>query len=97
MTQRWTCTECDFIGGLEEFDSVQDPKEEGHWWWICPKCRAADHVTDICDEPGCRERSTCGFPVDDERRYRRTCWEHSKFKLRDTLEALSIPVGTPRQ
>jgi hypothetical protein len=30
----------------------------------------------LCDEPGCKERSTCGFPTPSG--YRRTCGEHYK-------------------
>jgi len=32
----------------------------------------------ICDEPGCFEDVSCGFPT--ENGYRRTCYEHSHFK-----------------
>ena len=35
-------------------------------------------VIDLCDEPGCYEASSCGFPTGDGE-YRRTCYEHSKF------------------
>jgi hypothetical protein len=77
---RWICTDCRFIGLREEFDIVRDPKVVGNTWTICPKCRSADHITDACDEPGCDREASCGFPVDDERGYRRTCYEHSVFK-----------------
>ena len=82
MNDRWICTECEFTGALDEFDHVPDPKSTANGWTVCPRCRAADHVTDVCDEPGCDRRATCGFPVDDERGYRRTCFEHSTFELR---------------
>ena len=31
----------------------------------------------LCDEPGCGEASTCGWPVKDSNIYRRTCYTHS--------------------
>jgi len=37
-------------------------------------------VIDLCDEPGCYEVTSCGFPTDDGG-YRRTCYDHSTFKL----------------
>jgi len=35
-------------------------------------------VINLCDEPGCYEVSSCGFPTGDGE-YRRTCYDHSKF------------------
>ena len=37
-------------------------------------------IINLCDEPGCYEETSCGFPTDDGG-YRRTCTEHSKYKL----------------
>lgn len=37
-------------------------------------------VINLCDEPGCYEVVSCGFPTDDGE-YRRTCYSHSDFKL----------------
>ena len=34
-------------------------------------------MLDICDEFGCYEQSSCGFPTSDG--YRRTCYKHSEF------------------
>lgn len=34
-------------------------------------------IIDLCDEPGCYEEASCGFPTEDG--YRRTCTDHSKF------------------
>jgi hypothetical protein len=77
---KWICRACGFIGPIEEFTFVQDPREAtGDGWYACNRCDAIDQVTTACDEPGCTREGSCGFPVDDERRYRRTCFEHSTF------------------
>ena len=75
MIDRWICTECRFIGAEDEFDLVPDPRG-ADVWCVCPKCRAPEHVTMVCDEPGCNEESTNGWP-DGAGGYRRTCWKHS--------------------
>lgn len=36
-------------------------------------------VINLCDEPGCYQHVSCGFPTDGG--YRRTCSDHSNFKL----------------
>lgn len=79
LMSRWVCTECEYIGALSTFDTVRDPKDENNWWTICPNCRAADQITDVCDEPGCERRATCGWPGKNGG-YRRTCFDHSQFK-----------------
>jgi hypothetical protein len=78
MIDKWICTECRFIGGIDAFDRVEDPGEDGNMWTVCPSCRAPEHVTSACDEPGCTKEGDCGFPTPDGS-YRRTCFEHSIF------------------
>lgn len=36
----------------------------------------ADDMNGICDEPGCLEEASCGFPTDA--RYRYTCYKHKQ-------------------
>lgn len=74
---KWICLECRFIGPIAEFDKVKDPRGDDEWT-VCPKCRTPEHVTMACDEPGCSEVSTCGFPT--EAGYRRTCGNHYRPK-----------------
>jgi len=38
-------------------------------------------VLGMCDEFGCYEMASCGFPT--ENGYRRTCYEHSNFNKKD--------------
>ena len=35
------------------------------------------HYSGVCDETGCFEYATCGWPSDNG--YRRTCYQHSNF------------------
>lgn len=39
------------------------------------------NLLNLCDEPDCFKDSSCGFPTDEG--YRRTCYDHSKFKNAD--------------
>ena len=71
---RWLCLDCRYIGVEKDFDRFKDPENAAHWT-ICPRCRTADNITTVCDEPGCKRESTCGFPTDSG--YRRTCHAHS--------------------
>jgi len=72
---RWQCQDCDWIGGDDELDIVADPKPGSRRaWTVCPACRAAEHFTNLCDEPGCNREATCGWP--SPAGYRRTCGQH---------------------
>lgn len=72
---RWLCLDCRYIGVEADFDRHKDPKSAAHWT-VCPRCRTADNIRLVCDEPGCTRESSCGFPTDDGG-YRHTCFEHS--------------------
>ena len=72
-TDKWICTECNYLGPMKSFDQVPDPRGSDTWT-VCPQCRAPEHVAQVCDEPGCRKESSCGFPTPQG--YRRTCGDH---------------------
>ena len=47
----------------------------------CPHCFAVDSIHYACDEPGCWEEATCGWPAKDwaaTKTYRHTCGRHMK-------------------
>jgi hypothetical protein len=81
FANKWICLKCRFIGPIEAFYFVPDPRRGAvtDGWYACNWCDSVDQITTACDEYGCTREGSCGFPVDDVRRYRRTCFEHSKF------------------
>ena len=70
---RFICDECGKIFEREA-DIPQWPRPNGSSWGYCDRCDSAESFTNICDEPGCNHKATCGFP--DKDGYRRTCGEH---------------------
>lgn len=75
MTAIWFgCRECGWRGLESEIVKFPDP-ESSAIWSICPKCRSAEQFDNLCDEPGCDAKATCGWPTPDEG-YRRTCCKH---------------------
>jgi hypothetical protein len=57
---------------LNQADEVAKVAKEHGYDMIKP-------VINLCDEPGCYDTVSCGFPTDDGG-YRRTCSTHSNFK-----------------
>ena len=41
----------------------------------CPECGQADGFALLCDEPGCKNEATCGWPL-PAGKYRSTCGLH---------------------
>jgi hypothetical protein len=76
IVDKWICTECRFIGADSAFDKVKDPDGDDTWR-VCPRCRTPEHIGMVCDEPGCNEETSCGFPTGAG--YRHTCYKHSTF------------------
>jgi hypothetical protein len=66
---------CGWKGDSSEVLSAPDPFKEGETLLACPSCKDQTLRT-CCDEPGCYEQDTIGFPTD--KGYRRTCHKHSK-------------------
>ena len=74
----YRCDDCGWRGQETDICMVADPAEPNPnraiKWHVCPKCRQANQFTNMCDEPSCREKATCGWPSDQG--YRRTCEKH---------------------
>jgi hypothetical protein len=74
---RWKC-ECGHVCTQAEMDHVKDPNplpgEPVTTWLVCPRCRTPENWTGLCDEPGCNNHISCGWPSDGG--YRNTCGTH---------------------
>ena len=73
------CRECHWTGTTDLLLVGISPFDAGETVYGCPKCKAIDSDMQICDEPGCKKPSSCGFPDKKYGCYRRTCYEHSKI------------------
>ena len=75
--KRWQCDDCGAITLGAELLRAKNPFDETDTIIGCPNCKSVSGFIEICDEPGCTNEATCGFPVDDAFGfYRRTCLEH---------------------
>lgn len=75
----WTCTECDWNGTDQQWLTAENPFDPNSKIIGCPLCKDVGSMRELCDEPGCSQLASCGFPTEDGS-YRRTCFDHSKFK-----------------
>ena len=78
--KQWRCIGCQAISLESEFLTAPSPFNPNDTLTACPKCLEVEGTTafeEICDEPGCTEQATCGFPAGEEfGGYRRTCGKH---------------------
>ena len=89
INPRWRCVECDHVALEMDLLSAENPFRPEERITGCPSCRGIVEFEELCDEPGCDEKATCGFPGASEliSGYRRTCFEHCSFlsKFNNTL------------
>ena len=71
---RWLCGGCYWLGDDAELLHATSPFDPDDTIVACPRCKAVNAVENACDEPGCNQPATCGFP--DPGGYRRTCFRH---------------------
>ena len=78
---RWRCESCQTIFPDTEALIGPHPFAEGSITG-CPRCKAAHDsgAALICDEPGCDEESSCGWPSPVG--YRRTCHRHFRSEVK---------------
>jgi hypothetical protein len=84
---RWRCTDCGWTGNESELLSAPNPFAPEGTILGCPNCKTVDQFDEMCDEPECDQRATCGFPTPTG--YRRTCFDHSAFA---TTKERPMPV-----
>ena len=69
------CDSCGWRGKWSELLDAPNPFDpENDRIYACPECRQIDTARVVCDEPGCWNKQTCGFPTDSG--YRMTCSKH---------------------
>lgn len=79
----WGCKNCGWIGKNKDLLCAPNPFLTGEKFPTpeeilgCPKCKSVENFVNVCDEPGCRDESSCGFPTTSG--YRRTCSKHSRI------------------
>ncbi len=77
MADRLKCRECAWIGTRVQLLDAPHPFQPGESILGCPSCKAASDIfLLVCDEPGCNNAVSCGWP--DGVGYRRTCDEHGE-------------------
>lgn len=74
---RWLCQSCDWTGSDAELLRAPSPFAADDTIVGCPKCKAVEDIANACDEPGCDQEATCGFPAPGG--YRRTCGKHMQW------------------
>jgi len=74
--ERWRCGACDSIVEKADLLKAVNPFQSDLYIYGCPDCKDVQGFTLICDEPGCTNDATCGFPVPDG--YRTTCGDHMR-------------------
>jgi hypothetical protein len=84
---QWLCLNCRFIGVESDFEKANVPKYAAVWT-VCPRCETPESVAIVCDEPGCKRESSCGFPTSSGG-YRHTCFDHSDMAQSKRARALS--------
>ena len=78
---RWRCMNCRKELKGSEFLTAPSPFDPTDLLTACPHCKQCDeHFELICDEPGCTQQASCGWPTGDDSDewggYRNTCGKH---------------------
>lgn len=71
---RWRCTDCHWVGVAKQFLRAPSPFDAHDDLTGCPKCKSAETMEMLCDEPDCSNLYSQGWQGDDGYRY--TCHEH---------------------
>lgn len=77
QNSRWRCMSCEGISTESDILTAPNPFDDEFTIWGCPKCHNVIGFELVCDEPGCNEKVTRGFPVEEGfGGYRQTCHDH---------------------
>ena len=81
--RRWECKNCGEISVNGALLTAPNPFDLEDILVGCPLCKSVEGFDALCDEPGCNQHSSCGFPAGPEfGGYRNTCFAHSDFAKR---------------
>ena len=78
MENIWKCDDCEKLILDGEFAIADHPFINEEKINGCPKCGSVGEFLLMCDEDGCEQESTCGFPT-EKYGYRRTCGLHYRL------------------
>ena len=74
MSMKCMCSSCDWSGLEKETLTAANPFDPRCDLVGCPECFEVNTMETVCDEPGCIEIKSCGFPTSEG--YRMTCGKH---------------------
>ena len=60
------CEECTWIGETWQLLRAKNPFAQNEEITGCPGCKSIDCFLRLCDEPGCKNRVSSGFPTPSE-------------------------------
>lgn len=72
---RYRCRACRWVGVKHELLTGDNPFDKTEKIYGCPECFSIDDFAALCDEPGCLNDVSCGFPTPSG--YRQTCPQHA--------------------
>lgn len=72
--KKWLCEVCDSTLFDENLLRAPNPFDSESTIVGCPYCKTINEMVRACDEPGCTQKASCGFPTAGG--YRCTCYEH---------------------
>lgn len=73
---------CNWRGSVADVLRGNHPFDSGEVVVGCPQCRQIGTLSSVCDEPGCWDFASCGWPQPDGG-YRFTCYAHSAHAKKD--------------
>ena len=76
MQNKWRCKSCNEISDHRTLLRAPNPFDSGDVITGCPHCKQFEGFELLCDEDGCQEVYTSGWPSPEG--YRVTCHKHWK-------------------
>lgn len=98
--KRWRCCDCSKVSIQGALLTAPNPFDPDDTVTGCPWCKSVAEFDELCDEPGCNQATSCGFPTEGGG-YRRTCSAHSDWaRERERAAAVAraaLPLPTDQQ